>query len=308
MKTELIAAIEAGGTKFNCALGTGPDDIRAQVRIETTSPTETLHDVMDFLEHASRQHGRISAIGVGCFGPLDLHPSSDTYGYITTTPKEGWKYTDMLNEMKECFHVPIGFDTDVNAAALGEHNWGNGKGCDPLVYITVGTGIGGGVLIRGTPHHGALHPEIGHMMVPQVMSEAPNPDGICPYHGNCLEGLISGPAIEARWGAPAESFEPDHPCWGEFASLMALALMNISLTLAPQRFILGGGVMHQMHLFPMIQEELHRMLNGYLQNYEVQEGMQHFVVHPALGDNAGLLGAMALAKGILKNSLRLPQG
>src|SRR3954469_17996078 len=230
MKTELIAAIEAGGTKFNCALGTGPEDIRVQARIETGSPTETLHDVMEFLEHATREHGRIAAIGVGSFGPLDLQPSSDTYGYITTTPKEGWKYTDLLSAMRECFHVPIGFDTDVNAAALGEFTWRNGRGCDPLVYITVGTGIGGGVLIHGAPHHGALHSEIGHLMVPQVMSDAPYPDGVCPFHGNCLEGLISGPAIEARWGAPPETFEADHACWGEFASLMALALMNITVT------------------------------------------------------------------------------
>jgi fructokinase len=301
MKTELIAAIEAGGTKFNCALGTGPDDIRTQTRIETTSPTETLHDVMEFLQHAIREHGRISAIGVGSFGPLDLHPSSDTYGYITTTPKEGWKYTDLLNAMRECFHVPIGLDTDVNAAALGEYNWGNGRGCDPLVYLTVGTGIGGGLLIKGAPHHGALHPEIGHLMVPQVMSEAPNPDGVCPFHGNCLEGLISGPALEARWGAPPETLEPDHACWGEFASLMALALMNITLTLSPQRILLGGGVLQQSQLCPLILEELARWLNGFLQNYVVMEGMQHFVGHRALGDDAGLLGALALGKQALKH-------
>lgn len=296
MKQELIAAIEAGGTKFNCAVGTGPDDIRSQVRIETTNPTETLREVMDYLEHASREFGKLSAIGIGSFGPLDLQPSSDTYGYITTTPKEGWKYTDLLNAMRECFHVPIGFDTDVNAAALGEFTWGNGKGCDPLLYLTVGTGIGGGVLLRGEPHHGALHPEIGHLMVPQVMSEAPYPDGICPFHGNCLEGLISGPALEARWGAPPETLDPEHACWGEFASLMALGLMNLTLTLSPQRIILGGGVMHQTQLFPMIQEELQRMLNGYLQTRELMESIEHYVVPPALGDNAGLLGALALGK------------
>jgi fructokinase len=301
MKTELIAAIEAGGTKFNCAVGTGPDDIRSQVRIETTNPTECLREVMDYLEHASREFGALSAIGVGSFGPLDLQTNSETYGYITTTPKEGWKYTDLLGAMKECFHVPIGFDTDVNAAALGEFTWGNGRGCDPLVYLTVGTGIGGGVLLRGAPHHGALHPEIGHLMVPQVMSEAPNPDGVCPFHGNCLEGLISGPAIEARWGAPPESFEPEHACWGEFASLMALALMNITLTLAPQRIILGGGVMHQTQLFPMIQEELQRMLNSYVQTREVMEDIADFIVPPALGDHAGVLGALALGQQALRH-------
>lgn len=300
MKHDLIAAIEAGGTKFNCAIGTGPDDIRSQVRIETTNPTETLRDVMDYLEGAMREFGPVSAIGMGSFGPLDLQPSSETYGYITTTPKEGWKYTDLLGAMRECFHVPIGFDTDVNAAALGEFTWGNGKGCDPLVYITVGTGIGGGLLLRGEPHHGALHPEIGHLMVPQVMSEAPNPDGICPFHGNCLEGLISGPALAARWGVSPEECGPDHACWGEFASLMALALMNITLTVSPQRIILGGGVMHQTHLYPMIQEELQRMLNSYVQTRELMEGIEHYVVHPALGDNAGLLGAMALGQQAIK--------
>lgn len=300
MKAELIAAIEAGGTKFNCAVGTGPDDIRSQVRIETNHPTETLREMMEYLEHATREFGPISAIGVGSFGPLDLNPTSETYGYITTTPKEGWKYTDLLSGMKECFHVPIGFDTDVNAAALGEYTWGNGRGCDSLVYITVGTGIGGGVLLQGAPHHGALHPEIGHIMVPQVMSDAPNPDGICPFHGNCLEGLICGPAIEARWGAPAHTFPPDHDCWGEFASLMALGLMNLTLTLSPQRIILGGGVMHQYHLFPMIQEELQRMLNGYVQTRELMEGIEHFVVPPGLGDNAGLLGSLALGKQALR--------
>ncbi|MFZ4764988.1 MAG: ROK family protein [Roseimicrobium sp.] len=301
MKQELIAAIEAGGTKFNCAIGTGPDAILSQVRIETAGPTETLREVLSFLEHAAREFGQFSAIGIGAFGPLDLERHSDTYGYITTTPKEGWKYTDLLGEMKECFHVPIGLDTDVNAAALGEYTWGHGAGCDTLVYLTVGTGIGGGVLLRGVPHHGVLHPEIGHMMVPQVMSEAPNPDGVCPFHGACLEGLISGPAIAARWGAAAETFGPEHPCWGEFASLMALGLMNLTLTLAPQRIILGGGVMHQEHLFPMIREELQRMLNGYLQTRELMENMEQYIVPPALGDNAGLLGAMALGQAALRH-------
>lgn len=301
MKSELIAAIEAGGTKFNCAVGTGPDDIRSQVRIETTTPTETLREVVDYLEHASREFGALSAIGVGCFGPLDLQRNSETYGYITTTPKEGWKYADVLGTLRECFHVPIGFDTDVNAAALGEHLWGNGQRCEPLVYLTVGTGIGGGVLLRGEPHHGTLHPEIGHLMVPQVMSEAPNPEGVCPFHGGCLEGLISGPAIEARWGAPASEFDAEHACWGEFASLMALALMNLTLTLSPQRIILGGGVMHQTQLFPMIQEELQRMLNGYLQTRELMEGIANYVVPPGLGDRAGVLGAMALGQQALRH-------
>lgn len=299
MKSDLLAAIEAGGTKFNCAIGTGPDDIVASVRIPTTTPTETLHDVMEFLQKASKM-GRISAIGVGSFGPIDLNRHSDTYGYITTTPKEGWKYTDLLSSMGELFHAPVGFDTDVNGAALAEYTWGNGVDCDPLIYITVGTGIGGGVLIKGQPLHGALHPEIGHLFIPAIQSDAPNPDGICPFHGDCLEGLISGPAIAARWGAPAESFPPDHPCWGEFATLMALGLANLILTLSPQRIILGGGVMHQAHLFPMIREEVQRMLNGYLQTWEIMQDIDNFIVPPGLGDKAGMLGAMVLAQQALK--------
>lgn len=295
MKSDLFAAIEAGGTKFNCAVGTGPDDIRASVRIATTTPTDTLHDVMEFLQNASKM-GRIAGIGVGSFGPIDLNRQSDTYGYITTTPKEGWKYTDLLSSMKELFHAPVGFDTDVNAAALGEYTWGNGEGCDPLVYITVGTGIGGGVLVKGQPLHGSLHPEIGHLFIPAIHSDAPNPDGICPFHGDCLEGLISGPAIAARWGAPAETFPPDHECWGEFATLMALGLSNLILTLSPQRIILGGGVMHQEQLFPMIREEVQRMLNGYVQTYEVLQDIDNYIVPPGLGDRAGMLGAMVLAQ------------
>lgn len=299
MKTDLIAAIEAGGTKFNCAVGTGPGDIRLSTRIATTTPTETLREVVSFFEGAAHQVGKFAAIGVGSFGPLDLTRNSDTYGYITTTPKDGWKYTDMIGALSEVFHVPVAIDTDVNVAALAEYTWGNGRQCDPLVYITVGTGVGGGVLVNGEPLHGAMHPEIGHLFIPQIMSDAPEPDGICPFHGFCLEGLISGPAIAARWGAAAESLPPEHACWGEFATLMALGLANLTLTLSPQRIILGGGVMHQTHLYPMIQEELQRVLNGYLQHAEVMEGIRDYIVRPGLGDQAGILGAMALGQQLL---------
>ena len=294
MSTALIAAIEAGGTKFNCAVGTGPDDLRLNARFPTGDPSSTLREVVDFFEYAARQLGPFSAIGVGSFGPLDLTKNSETYGYITTTPKPGWKYTDLLGSLKDCFHVPIGFDTDVNAAALGEALWGAGKQSDPLVYITIGTGIGGGVRVGGKLLHGALHPEIGHLMIPQIMSDAPNPDGICPFHGSCLEGLISGPAIAARWGAPAEELPPDHACWGEFATLLALGLANLILTLSPQRIILGGGVMHQQHLFPMIREEVQRVLNGYVQVKELIENIDTYIVPPGLGDRAGILGSLAL--------------
>lgn len=296
----LIAAVEAGGSKFKCAVGTGPGDLKLSTSIATTTPHETIREMTDFFQSASRQLGPFSALGVGSFGPLDLAERSETYGYITTTPKPGWQFTDLLGPMRECYHVPVGFDTDVNAAALAEFSWGWGQGCDPLVYITVGTGIGGGVLIGGKPLHGALHPEIGHMHITQVLTTAPQPDGVCPFHGgNCLEGLISGPAIAARWGAPPEAFPPEHECWGEFSTLLALGLANITLTLSPQRVILGGGVMHQTHLFPVIREELQRVLNDYLHTRELMEGIDDYVVPPGLGDDAGLLGALALGRNAL---------
>lgn len=293
-KPALIAAIEAGGTKFNCAVGTGGGELQMMERIATTTPEQTLREVLAFFDDATKQHGAISAIGVGSFGPLDLHRSSATYGFITTTPKPGWQNTDLLGPLRAKYHVPVGFDTDVNAAALGEHAWGSGQGCDPLIYITIGTGIGGGVFANGKLLHGALHPEIGHLHIPLVMSNAPQPDGVCPFHGNCLEGLISGPAIAQRWGAPAETFPPEHDCWGEFATLLALGLVNLILTLSPRRIILGGGVMHQPHLFPMIREEVARFLNGYVQCAEIVNDIRHFIVPPGLGDNAGLMGALAL--------------
>ncbi len=297
MNSPLIAAIEAGGTQFHCAVGTGPGDLRLTKRFSTMAPHETLREMVDFFESAARQLGQFGAIGFGSFGPLDLSERSDTYGYIMSTPKPGWQFTDVLGPLRDCFHVPIGFDTDVNAAALGEYTWGAGRNCDPLIYVTVGTGIGGGVVIGGKLLHGAMHPEMGHLHIPQVMTTAPQPEGVCPFHsGNCLEGLISGTAIAARWGAPAESFPPGHECWGEFAPMLALGLVNLVLTFSPQRIILGGGVMHQAHLFPMVREELQRLLNGYLHTRELMEGIDQFVVPPELGDEAGVLGALALGR------------
>lgn len=299
MKNELIAAIEAGGTKFNCAIGTGPEDILISTRIETTTPSETMREVISFFESGIKQVGKISALGIGSFGPLDLNKTSDTYGYITTTPKDGWKYTDMLGSLKEVFHVPVAIDTDVNAAALGEYTWGNGKNCESLVYITIGTGVGGGVLINGRPLHGAMHPEIGHLFIPAILSDAPEPDGICPFHGSCVEGMLSGPAIAHRWGMAPETIPPEHECWGEFSTLMALALANLTLTVSPQRIILGGGVMHQTHLYPMIQEELVRVLNGYVQTAELMENIHQYVVSPGLGELSGIAGAIALGQQLL---------
>ena len=290
----LIAAIEAGGTKFNCAVGTGPDDLRLSARIPTTDPATTLREVLAFFQSATAQLGPFQAIGIGSFGPLDLSQSSPSYGSISTTPKPGWQNTDLLGPLRASFPAPIGIDTDVNAAALGEALWGAGQGCDPLIYITIGTGIGGGVRVSGQLLHGILHPEIGHLLIPLSAATAPNPAGVCPFHGSCLEGLISGPAIAARWGAPAELLPPDHPCWAEFATFLGLGLANLILTLSPQRIILGGGVMHQQQLFPMIRAEVQHILNGYVQAKELMADIDSYVVPPGLGDNAGILGALAL--------------
>lgn len=291
----LIAGIEAGGTKFNIAVGTGPADIRASTRIETTDPKKTLRQVMQWLASACRKHGAIKAIGIGSFGPIDLDPESATYGYITTTPKPDWPHTDLVGPLHARFQVPIGFDTDVNAAAIGEYAWGAGRGLDPLVYITIGTGVGGGVLVHGKPLHGLLHPEIGHLHVP-----APHTRGViidtchCPFHQSCLEGFISGPAIAARWGIKGEEMPADHPAWEEVAHTLAYGLINVILTLSPQRIILGGGVMQQAGLIDATRSHVLRLLNGYLHVPRLIHEIDSYIVPPGLGDRSGVCGAIAL--------------
>jgi fructokinase len=293
----LIAAIEAGGTKFVCGVGTGPHDIHTITRIETTTPHETLEAVSHFISKAKAQHGPISAIGVGCFGPLNLDPESESYGFITSTPKSGWQHTDVVTFLKNRFRVPVGFDTDVNAAVLAEYHWGAGQGIDPLVYLTVGTGIGGGVLVNGQLLHGLSHPEIGHLAVPApTTAGAIVKEGQCPFHRNCVEGYIAGPAISKRWGVKAEALPLDHPVWEEVADVMGYALMNLCLTLSPKRIILGGGVMSQPHIIPLIAGKTAQHLNGYILQPQLGKEMDRFIVAPGLGSRSGLLGALALGK------------
>ena len=293
----LIAAIEAGGTKFNLALGTGPHDVRATARIPTTTPQETMTAVLQWFEAAAREHGAFQAIGVGCFGPLELDPARPAYGYITSTPKPGWQQTDIVGPLHARFDVPVGFDTDVNAAALGESLWGAGQGVDPLVYLTIGTGVGGGAIIHGRPLHGLLHPEMGHLQVP-----APSTPGVvdsrcqCPFHDSCLEGYISGPAIAARWGAKAETLPAGHPAWAEVAETLARGLVSIITTLAPRRIILGGGVMEGPGVLEAVRAAVLRQLNGYLQVPALTDDMDHYLVPPGLGQRSGVLGAIALGR------------
>ena len=291
----LIAGIEAGGTKFNVAVGTGPDDLRATTRIDTTDPQTTLRKVMQWLADACRTHGPIKAIGIGSFGPIDPKRDSETFGYITTTPKPDWPHTSLVEPLHARFQVPVGFDTDVNAAAIGEYVWGAGKGIDPLVYITVGTGVGGGVLVHGRPVHGLLHPEIGHLQVP-----APHTPGVvvdkcnCPFHTSCLEGFVSGPAIIARWGIKGEDMPIDHPAWEEVAGTLASGIVNVILTLSPRRIILGGGVMHQKGLIETVRSHVLRLLNGYIRVPELLKHIDTYLVPPGLGDRSGVCGALAL--------------
>lgn len=288
----LIGAIEAGGTKFVCAVGTGPDDVRRDVSFPTTSPESTIGRAVDFLRAAAAEVGPLCAVGIGSFGPVDPRSGSATWGHITTTPKAGWSDTRFAGRIRDALGVPVGFDTDVNAAALGEWLWGAGRGLEALVYVTVGTGIGGGAVYAGQPLHGMLHPEVGHLPMPRDAERDPFA-GVCPFHGHCLEGLASGPALEARWGRPARELEPDHEAWELEADYLALGCVSIALTLSPQRIVLGGGVMEQAHLFARIRSRFETRLGGYLRATAAADPGT-YIVPPGLGARSGILGALAL--------------
>jgi fructokinase len=286
----VFGAIEAGGTKFVCAAGTGPDDLEL-CSFPTSSPEATMEGVVRFFECRLG----IRAIGIGSFGPVDLQPASPRYGSITSTPKSAWRNFDLAGAVRKSFPVPVGFDTDVNAAALGEARWGTARGISDFLYLTVGTGIGGGALVNGELLHGLVHPEMGHIRVPHDWAKDPF-QGACPYHGDCLEGLASGPAIEARWGIPGTDLPSGHPAWELEARYLALGLGNLVCTLSPRRIVMGGGVMQHADLFPLIRRQLGRLLNGYIQSNLLTEGIDEYVVPPRLGDRSGVLGAIVLAE------------
>jgi len=289
----LVGGVEAGGTKFVCAVGTGPDDVRAVIRFPTTTPAETIGQVIEFFRS---QPEPVAAVGIGAFGPTDPDPTSPTYGTITSTPKPGWQNTPLRQLVADALGVPVAFDTDVNAAALGEHTWGAARGIDTFIYLTVGTGIGGGGMVGGRMLHGLIHPEMGHIRIPHDCNADPFA-GVCPYHGDCLEGLASGPALERRWGMRAEHLPPDHPAWELEAEYLALALVNYILVLSPQRVVVGGGVMHQPALLPRVRTRVQELLGGYVKSPAILEAVGSYIVTPALGDRAGVLGAIALALG-----------
>lgn len=291
----LFGGIEGGGTKFVCAVGTGPDDIRAEVRFPTTSPQETMAQAVEFFQQQEDRFGKLASIGFACFGPLDPRPDSSTYGYILPTAKTGWTNANVVGPLRSALGIPVAFDTDVNGAALGEWRWGNGKGLSTFMYLTIGTGVGGGAYTEGKLLHGLLHPEMGHIPLPHDKQKDPF-EGACPFHGDCLEGLASGVAIEKRWRQRGGTLPPDHPAWDLEVEYISHALAAYSYTLSPQRIILGGGVGQIPHLLPRIQHRTREMINGYIKSPSILEHIDQYIVHPGLGNLSGVLGAIALAE------------
>lgn len=285
-----VGAIEAGGTKFNCAVVGSDRSVARETRIPTTTPSETLGRVVEFFRASEVP---FDALGVSSFGPVDLNRASPHYGYITTTPKLAWRNADLLGPLA-AFGVPVAFDTDVNGAAYGEYRFGAAKGLDTFVYYTIGTGIGGGGMVGGRLMHGLTHPEMGHMMLPHDTVADPFP-GCCPSHGDCFEGLASGPALEQRWKTDPSRLDIDHPAWQLEAYYIALALANTVVVLSPQKIVLGGGVMQNEFLFPLVRSKLGKILNGYVQHHMILEEIDSFVVPPGLGTSSGVFGAAALA-------------
>ena len=294
----LFGGIEAGGTKFVCLVGTGPDDIRAESRFATTTPEHTIENALEFLTAEQERQGRLAAVGIASFGPVDLQPDSPTFGYITSTPKPGWANVPMVGAARRSLGVPVGFDTDVNGAALAEGRWGAARGLHSFLYLTIGTGIGGGGLLDGRLMHGLIHPEMGHIRVPHDLQTDPFA-GHCPFHGDCLEGLASGPALQSRWGRPPEELPEDHPAWALEAHYLALALVTFVCTVSPQRIVIGGGVMSNRWLFPLIRGEVVGLLNNYVRAPQIVKDIDDYIVPPGLGHRAGALGALALAEQVV---------
>lgn len=285
----IIAAVEAGGTKFICGIGTEDGKVIDRVSFPTTTPEETMKKIIEYFNDKE-----FNVMGVGSFGPIDPVKGSETYGYITKTPKPYWSNYDMIGELKKHYNVPIEFDTDVNGAALAESWWGAGKGLKNVLYITVGTGIGAGAVVDGKMVQGLTHPEMGHIYLKRHKDD--NFEGRCPFHKDCLEGMAAGPAIEDRWGEKGHLLVDKNEVWEMEAFYLAQALVSYILILSPQKIIMGGGVMKQKQLFPLIRKNVKELLNGYVQKNEILEVIDDYIVYPGLGDEAGFVGSIALGK------------
>ncbi len=295
----VLAAVEGGGTKFVCMVGTGPNDVLDEVTIPTTDPTQTLGAVVEFLQKP-RSGIEVAAVGIAHFGPIGLDPTSADYGSTLATTKVGWSHVRVVAPIARRLGVPVGWDTDVNGAVLGEARWGAGPGIDPLLYLTIGTGIGGGAIVNGAPIHGLVHPEMGHVPVPTLPGDTY--PGYCTFHGRCLEGVASGPALADRCGRPLAEVPPDDPVWELTARYLAYGLSTFVVTLSPRRIILGGGVMNQVHLLPHIRRYLVEIMNGYVQGDEFARRVDDYIVPAQLGQKAGLFGALVLAEQALARS------
>jgi fructokinase len=297
---QLYGGIEGGGTKFICIVGRGPDVIVDETRVPTTTPQETLQRITEFFSPYVHSN-RLKSIGLGSFGPVDIDPTSPTYGYITTTPKLNWANTDILGMLKRELHLPIAIDMDVAASALGEFRWGANQGFNPSLYLTIGTGIGGSYILDGKPLRGLVSLEMGHVYLPHDPRLDPFA-GSCPYHGDCFEGLANGPAIQVRFNKPAETLTDNDPFWDLEAGYIACALANYIFTLPPKRIVLGGGVMHRVLLFNKIRTRLSKLLNNYLSHPTLTSRLDEYIVPPALGYRSGVLGGIALAMNLEKES------
>jgi len=284
-----FGGVEAGGTKWVCAKGTGPGDLTEVKIIPTTTPAETLGRVVEFFQ---REGVRVAALGVGSFGPVDVRVGSETFGWIMKTAKPGWSNTDVVGPLMAELDVPVAFDTDVNAAALAEQRWGAAQGLSDFIYITVGTGIGAGIVHDGRPVHGRAHPEFGHILIPHDSGD-PFPCS-CPFHGDCLEGMASGAALLARYGKRAEELDDDD-AWALEARYLAMGIMNAALTVSPERVVLGGGVIKKPGLLPIVRAQLKELIGDYVELDGEVGNLDEFIVPPALGDRAGVLGAIDLA-------------
>lgn len=293
----LVGAIEGGGTKFVCAVGHDPDSIIADCRIETRGPEETVREVAEFFAAYP-----IAALGIGMFGPLELR-EGENQGSILATTKPGWVGYPFRQQLIERLSVPIAIDTDVNTAAIGEARWGAARGCGVVLYVTVGTGVGGGVLVGGQPLHGLMHAEFGHIFMPVLTDAQGQPDrfeGSCPYHGRCLEGLIAGPSLLRRTGKKGENLEPDDVAFDWAARYLGVGLASAVMMLSPERIIVGGGVMASPRMLPLARQEFTRALAGYIMRPEVRPvQIDNYIVAPALGSRSGIAGAFALADRLL---------
>jgi len=288
---ELFGGVETGGTWCVCALGAGPGELVDREQFPTTSPAETLERIVEFFAERPAP----AAIGIGSFGPVDVARDSPTWGQVTTTPKPGWQHTPVASVIEHRLGVPVSFDTDVGAAALGEHQWGAGRGVASLCYLTIGTGVGAGLVLDGRPWHGLVHPEVGHLRIPHDRERDPFA-GSCPVHGDCWEGLASGEALAQRWGVAPEDLEDAHPAWPLEAEYAALGILSIVAVVSPHRVIVGGGVTERPGLLEMIRDRLRVLDGGYLDTPMLGREIDSYLVAPQLGDDAGVLGAIALAQ------------